>query len=511
MRGHHDLLRRLQQEPGREYSTSDLVETLYPEQWRSIRKNQEYGDKRQQRVAQTEKTKLHRKALYHIGQLVVQGLLVVVRLDSHGEKCYQVALPSATVTSAVGSHTIQRRELSTSSIADEIGDKKCFLFEPSSTLSRFEACYLHAERLEGLGQLLQYAAHALRATSDTLAIGGFGEMLSKYRSEDLREFIHSLVLETMDEGRSITLILDMGFQGDRSLALAVTEIQPSRIQTILNCSASSLRELATHQVFEMYRTRLGKLAVTVLPRSTPPIFVGRAGPYAVTELGWAAVRAGETPIVVVCRASVTMDLARFERAHASEVVALVQRATKAVFSIAAQQRIAGTGVAALANIVPTPARAVQHGALVLRIWNYNWETPPQYLRLLGETARGGIATHAAVYRACGMPLSLTIGCSTAFAKYDVNLSSRKYRKWTIGTDQDLHRADFAAYRDARARIATELGGVDRLRIFRTGSPSGQEVSTELAWITAAGFPLVTYEFKAIAGVRTLTDFFGGTS
>ncbi len=509
MRGHHELLRRFQQESGREYSTSDLVETLYPQQWRAIRQNQAFGDSRAQRVAQIEKTKLHRKALYHIGQLVAQGLLTVVRLDSHGEKCYQVALQYATVNSAVGAVTIEQKALNLPMITGDLENGTSFLFEQHSALSRFEACYLHGARLDGIGQLLHYAEHALRATSDMLAIGGLTRMLARYRAEDLREFVHALAMQTLDEGRSIVFILDVAYAGDRALALTLSETQPARIQAILNCSASSLRDPAAQQVLEAFRLRLGKLTVSSTLPNNPPVFFGRAGPYCVPKESWKLVCDGQVPSVVVSRASITLDLSSMKSAHANDVVALVNRSTKALFSMAAQQRLAGTGMTALENITPNSALTIQNSALIVRVWNYDWESPPSFLAQIGPTLAAGVAAHSHVYRACGMPLRPSIACSTAFAKYHASLSGRNYRKWTIGSDQDLHRPEFALYREARARITRELGGIDRVRIFRTGSPTSSQVAAELMWLTAAGFPLVTYEFKAISGVRTLKEFFVG--
>lgn len=506
MRGHLELLRRLQQEPSREFTTSRLVEALYPVEWRRIRHSQEFGAKRDQRIAQAEKTRLHRKALYHIGQLVKQGLLAVVRLDAHGEKVYRVAGSGGSVGSAIGPITIEPRELSIPHLAQAIDDGSVALFERTSALARYDSLYLHAEHLDGLGQLLQLTESALRATSDTLAIGGTGALLSRYHLDDLREFVHSLILQTLDEGKTISLVLSLAQPGDRQLMHAVAEAQPARILLTVQAPPASLRDPLSHEILGVLQEKLGKITISPHGPEHPPAYTGRAGPYEVSKESWAQITTQETPLVVVCRCSIAIDLPRTNSMRASEYETFAREVGSGVFAIAAQQQLAATGASALSAILPTPAVALRHASVAVRVWNYDWSNPPQSLPLTRDAVREALRANAHVYRACGLPLEPTLLLSTAFTRFSDSLSARVYRKWSITRESDLHTAAFAEYRNARSHVASMLGGVDRLRIFRTSNPTSAQVAAELAWLGTLGFALVTYEFKALQGLRKLTEF-----
>ena len=120
MRGHADIIRAIQREPRREFSTTQLVEALYPRELRSAREQHEYGTKDQRRKAQAIKSALHRKALYHIGRLVESGILSIERLDAHGEKVYSVMPNVHAVETTKGPITIERPELNTGLIGDDL-------------------------------------------------------------------------------------------------------------------------------------------------------------------------------------------------------------------------------------------------------------------------------------------------------------------------------------------------------------------------------------------------------
>ena len=195
MRGKLELLRLLQREPNKHFSTTMLVESMYPQETKSIRDRLQFGSKDERGTSQTLKSKLHRKTLYHLGKLVEEGVLEVVRVDTHGEKIYRVAQSRVSVATSSGTVHISQPELKLPMFEREREERTAFIFDERSALARVNAVYLDCTRIEGLGALSRLVEQTLRATSDVVCLGDFQVMVERYRHEDLQEFLDALVLE----------------------------------------------------------------------------------------------------------------------------------------------------------------------------------------------------------------------------------------------------------------------------------------------------------------------------
>ncbi len=509
MRGHADIIRALEREPRREFSTTQLVDALYPHELRAIRERHEYGTKEQRHHAQTTKSALHRKALYHLGRLVSAGILDIVRLDAHGEKVYRVMPSVRGVDTRNGTVSFDQRTLNTSAIADDLQEKTVFLYDEPSALTRYNAAYIDAVRLDGLGQVLRIIELTVRLTDDVVAIGGLHAHKKAVMHDDtIRDFISSIAILTLDEGRRCVLMLETRNEDCLPFVRALTTLAPRRVSAVLVVDAKSLQQTATQTALMLLKECFEKVTIHYAPSREEPVFPGRAGPHGFSREHYARfTKQQDVSMNIVTVASACIDLERLQRQQPRTVRETLARVATTLFSVAAQQRLIGTGASLLQTIHPEPSLLVRDAAIALRLWNYDWESLSPVIASAHQPLLDNNQHHANVYRACGIAVHPRLQLSSAFPKFHSGLSGRSYRKWTVQTASDLLTPAFMKYRDTRLAMGRVFDGIDRFRVFRAGQPSGNDIATELNMLGAAGFALITYDFKPLVGVRRLTDFF----
>jgi len=508
MRGHADIIRALEREPRKEFSTTQLVQALYPEQLKAIRARQEYGTKDQRRKAQVAKSALHRKALYHIGRLVTAGVLRIVRLDAHGEKIYSVTPSVRAVETTQGTTTFEHRTLNTGAIVDDLHEKRAFLYGEHSVLTRYNAVYIDAARLDGLGQVLRMTELAVRLTDDVVAIGNMHAHRAATGTDAVHDFISAVAVLTLDEGRRCVLLLETRGHDPLPFVKALAALTPRRVSAVLVVDGTSLKETKTLTALALLKERFEKVTIQYAPSKSEPLFPGRAGTHGFSAEHYKRFTEHESiPLTVVTAASACIDCERLANEQPHVVRESLARVATSLFSIAAQQRLVGTGAGILQAIHPEPAALVRDATIMLRLWNYDWEALSPVITSARESLLEDNRRHASVYRACGIAVHPRLELSSAFPKFHPELSGRAYRKWTVQSAQDLFTESFVKYRDARLAISATFDAIDRLRVFRSGQPTSAEIASELGILGASGFALITYDFKPLVGVRRLTEFF----
>jgi hypothetical protein len=510
MGGTVDIIRALQREPAREFTTTALVSTLYPAELKVIREHLTFGTLERKRKAQYLKSALHRKALHHIGRLVRAGILTVTRFDAHGEKVYAVTPSVRSVRTTSSIEAIEPRVLATAPIAEELVAKRAFIYGHEGVLTRYNALYVDASKLEGFGHTLRATELAIRLTDDVVAIGGLHTHQRSVRDpEALHELISALTVLTLDEGRRCSLLVETRGEDPLPLIRTLAVLAPRRVLATLIVDGKSLAQSTTHEALAILRERLEKVTVHYAPNYTEPLFAGKAGTYGFLPEQFARHNERESAVTVVTAASACIDLERLGTLPPHTVRETILRIATGLFSVAAQQRLVGTGAGILQTLSPDPASIVGDATIMLRVWNYDWEgsatTITSVLPLVEEQNR----LHAHTYRACGIAIHPRIQLSSAFPKFNPDLTTRSYRKWSVASSTDLASASFTNYRNVRLAMNRAFGGIDRLRIFRSGTPSGSEIASELNVLGANGFTLITYDFKPFSGTRRLTEFFSG--
>lgn len=506
-----EILKAFEREPNKAFSTTMLVETAYPQQLRSIRDHIQFGTKQQKHASQLLKSKLHRQVLYYLGKLVEEGVLEIARIDAHGEKIYKVAKESMAVASKIGTIQITQQTPRTHLLEQELESGAATIFEQQSVLSRTNAFYIDCTLVEGLGHLTKLLDITLRVVNDVVCLGDFQVLLTKYRSEDLHEFINTITLLTLDEAKAVCILLDTRSANVSSFVKVVSGMLPKRLYLVFVTDHRSIITKDFLECIESLQERHEKVNIHFAPMHPYPLFIGSAGPYGIQPEEWLVFKtdlAKTIPGFIVSQASVMLDMKLLQKKPAHEVRTTIMNAAKTLHSLASQQRLVQTGVSQLQLIHPDTFLFFQATTNYLRFWNYNWEASSMIMESVADDLQRFTRTQETIYRACGLPFPFHLQLSSAFSKFRKNISSRAYRKWMITTTKDLEDPTFKQYQQQRISYLHHFKNVDRFRVFRAGTPQAEHISREALIIGQAGFPLITIDFKQLQTVRKLTEYFG---
>jgi hypothetical protein len=500
------VLRAWEREPHRTFSTTSLVETIYPQQMRTVKEQINFGSKQQQKIGQHLKSKLHRNTLYHLNKLVADGTLQITRVDAHGEKNYALAsqLPVHTPSGVI---QFLQQPIRTHYIQNELDEKKVFLFEEQGALTRVDAFYLDATKVDGLGHLSRTIEGALRIVNDVVCVGDFQCMLQRYKIEDLEDFLNILTVNTLDEARAVCLLIDIRNTNVSEFIKLYAQTLPKKVQIIFVCDRKSILSKDFSRCIELLQERHQKINVHFSPNYESPLFIGRAGAYSIQPAYWEQYKKNGTTIgMIVSQASIAIDLKKTQKMAAHEVRELALKCAKALCSIASQQHTYGTAIHTLKQFNSNTEEFYKASNVYLRFWNYDWETTPEVLESSRQQLIQFAKLQETIYRACGLPIHFNVQVSSAFSKFHPTMSGRVYRKWMINSTAELESAQSKEYLRRRKTYLEQFQSVDRMRIFRAGSPTGEQVAKEIILVSNEGFPFITIDFKPLQGVRKLTEY-----
>jgi hypothetical protein len=498
-----ELLKALDAEPHKSFTTTILVEAVYPQQMRSIREQLQFGTPQQKRASQLFKSKLHRNILYYLNKLVEEGMLEIARIDAHGEKVYRKQRRGTDVTAET-----PFRAPKTHFIEDDLEQQRIFFLDEQNVLARFDAFYINCRRLEGLGQLLRIVDIALRTVHDTVCIGELQVLLGKYQKEDLQEFINTLILQTLDEARRVCITLDTRESDVSVFTRLIAEILPKRVNLVLICDQKSIFRKDTLACIAALQERNEKVNIHYPALHAAPLFIGRGGVYGIEEDDWKAYKNDpQQPVgFIVGQVSATLDMQRVAKLPPHHVRTLILNTAKTLYALASQQRTLHTGVQQLQAMDENIHLFFQYSAVYVRIWNYNWEEKPLILQSVTDELKTLTHTQQTIYRACGLPFHFNVHLSSAFNKYAKQLSSRQYKKYSVSSSRDLESSAFREYMEQRLTYLRLFNSIDRFRVFRTGNPTAEQIAQEVIRIGTYGFPLITIDFQRLHAVRKLTDY-----
>lgn len=505
-----EILKAFERESNRFFSTSMLVDAVYPRQMHAIREQLQFGDKERKHASQQEKSKLHRKILYYIGTLVDEGVIAVARVDAHGEKIYQLAQPTVQVHSNGSTITIAQHPLHTHYIEREMEESSIRIYEEASVLSRFDAFYLDCSRADGLGHVLQRTEIALRMTSDVVCLGEFQLLVDRYNRDDLDEFLSNLQLLTLDEAKQVCLLLDTRKAAVAEFVDLVMSRGLKRVQFVLVADHKSLMTPDVTACIAAVQARREKINIHYAPLHPYPIFVGKAGPYGVQEAEWTSYRTelpADLPGFIVSQTTVCIDMERLSQTPAHDMRKTILNAAKTLHALVSQQRLLHTSIGELTKLYSEPALLFHSASAYIRFWNYDWERTSLVINSVIADVTRFTRTQETIYRACDLPYHCSIQLSSTFSKFAKDLSPRRYRKWRIQSVRDMQSTAFQEYSRERLKHLQMFANIDRMRVFHASNTAQEQITQEIMFLANAGFPLITIDFSPLQNVRPLTEYF----
>ncbi len=506
--GSDTIVRVLARQPNRSFTTTRLVEELHPAELEKIREHLQYGSAQHQRAAQNLKSALHRRTLHHINRLIAHGVLKVMRTEAHGERVYQLAAPTVHAHTQAGPVVLTQQSPHIHRIEAAVESKMAFFSHEGTLLSRVDALYLDCRKLEGIGILTRMLSAGLRAVHDVVCIDHFQVMIARYNGTDIADFLRSAQVEALNESRTVCLRLDCDSHDCTAFLRQYSATLPKRIQLILAASSSTLQADSFAQYLQLLQDRHERIYVSNNSVRQSPLFVGSFGMYGFGVAEWHLYEEemNDLPGCVLSQATIALDMQRLEKLPIHDQRSIFVCAAQTLHALANQQRFAGTALEQLRVLHCQPERLFLNAQTTLRVWNYNWNVDQTLLEMLSTElpARNKMQEH--IFLACGLPTHCAIQLSSCFQKFHKELSARQYVKRSLQTSKELSNDHFKDYLAKRLRIAKAFGGVERLRIFRSGNPRCTDIAAEISQLTLAGFACASIDFQPLQGVRRLTEY-----
>lgn len=521
------ILETFKQDPSKSFSTTELVHTVFKQEFANLNPLIHSTDRNEQRRGYILKAKLHRKLLYHVDKLERKGVLAVDGVKGKGEKLLRLALEEGelVVQEQQKRIIIAKPNTITTSIDGYEKDGLLRKYRGESWMTKQQSILLDCNYFQNLATLQARLQHSLPLVNDIVALQGFEALLEKSSQEEVERFLGYLLLDSHDYDVAIALLLDIPSSDDVKekilwlSRLLLDKGWNKRLTPVYTVTPRAITKWEQYYkaLFALSAERRAKLHLKNAGVFSPPLYFGRAGTYAVGEDEWAFYKSHlqfSTDGFLVCGLSVAIDLGWFfEGKHTpSEFREMCGRISHAFFEIEEKRR---KYMGEANGLVPANEEGRKDffrvGKHYIRLWNYEWggEYPlPELLESTEEELSTFSRTEETIFKSCGLPIRFAVQLSTSFAKFDQDFfSERRYRKTVVGSLKDLQTKEMTAYLRTRERLFKTFRGADRLRFFFSRSTALEEIMQAARYLLRAyDFPTFTFDFHGKAGELKLTTF-----
>ena len=523
------ILSKFKKEPLREISTTEIVREVYPEEYSKIITDisNELSDKKLANQAKRKKGQLHRKTLYHLNKLVDDEILKVTSVKGKGEKYFSLGIDEGELVIEKKHKKIIIAKPSVSTgLIDEYENKGIVhKFDPDSWVNKLNCILLESTNYDGINKFYSLVYNCFSEINDALGLNNFEHLVQNSSSENVEEVLKKLNLDTKDYERIVSIIINVKNIHDEKkmtdFIKAYVRINPQNVVLIFKTES---KEIKTYE--KLFKTIVSEFAEEEIKLNihnrkvhSAPIIIGRLGPYTLREDEWRdyeeSVR-GKTIGLVIANTSIAIDVHNFfkQGLDNKRFRELILRTAKTLLKISTTQIKKANDYFKRLNELNKPynKKFFGYSKNYIRLWNYDLrEKGEEHLLELLESAKQEIknfcSTQQTIYKACGIPFKFDIMFSSVFKKYTQALSPRRYMKMTVRRFRDYHLPETSNFISTRERLFKIFDGCDRIRFFRSGEFTPQDVTRELIFLmNSYELSLLTYDFKERRGELKLTSF-----
>lgn len=534
------ILQIFARDPHQEYSTTMLVRHVFPNENAKLSKQLEQDDRDTQRFAKRQKARLHRKLLYHLNKLQKDEILLLRRVEGKGEKFYSLNPNKQTkddndekvkdILESVSSHLFNNDNSNTFGLASYEEKYMVKRFDEKNWSSKLNALLIETEHLTNAKELYDRLLKLYPIFNDVIGLNGFEKTVDKESIEELTGFLRKIAVDTSDYGKQITLLINLKHIKDSvKLSDFLKVFSDTAPENIFISFLSDTATLDTHhrllkQLIRMFSTQKIRINLQNTEVKQAPLVPGRAGMYGIDDEEWKDYETNyKDKLIGICLAesSLYIDMYHFQKEYqtASEFRDFILKTAKALItSTTSKRRMSDTLFSRVNRLnAPNQSKFFKYSKNHIRLWNYNVDTDEEafdnLLRLLqgcSQALKEFSKSEETIFKSCGIPIYVNLWLSSTFTRFDRKfLSPRKYTKFTIKSENDLHSARFKEYIDRRMQVMRVFKNIDRVRFFRNPNFAPNEVLSEFLHLFRNGkLPFFAYDFRARKGELTLNDFFG---
>ncbi|MBN2053068.1 hypothetical protein JW756_06190 [Candidatus Woesearchaeota archaeon] len=523
------ILNKFKKEPLREISTTEIVREVHPEEYSRILSsiNSDISDKKALKQAMRKKGQLHRKILYHLNKLVEENVLKIASVHGKGEKYFSLSIEQGEIVIEKKHKRIvlSKPSISTGLIDEYEAKGIVHKFDQENWVSKLNCILLESTNHTGINKFYDLVYSCFSETNDALGLNNFEHLILNSTPDNLDEILKKMDMDTKDHERLVNLIINVRNISDDQKVLdfikLFVEIKPKNVFLVFKAEPKEFRahEKLFKGIISEFNKADMKLNVHNKKVHDAPFIMGRTGVYTLLDNEWKEyenLTRGKVIGLAIANTTITIDINRFfkDEPDANQARELIIRTAKTLLKInGAQKKKADEYFRRIDDLnKPYTRRFFTYSKDYIRFWNYDLKLKSQsHLLELLESVRDDVkkfcSAQQTIYKSCGMPSHFNIVFSSAIKRYSSALSPREYSKATIRKFKDYDSQEINDFINTREALCKIFEGGDRIRFFRSGEFTPDDIIHELAFLmNTYDLPLITYDFKERRGDAKLTSF-----
>ncbi len=506
--------------PEKDFSTSEIVEKIFPEI--SISPDVPMS-KEAIHLQKKSKAKNHRKLLYHINKLVDEGILKTSKVQAKGEKCFTIAIEEGEIIIGKGHKKIIISKTQTRITPIEGYEKQKIVQKigGENWAGQLNCILLEGDQFTGLNNIYSIIVESFANLNDCIGINSFEKHLQN--SQELESFLEKLDKDTRDYGKRACLLMGLEKSGPEieEFCRIFADISPKRVDVIFSMDSKELsrKTKIIERIAEIFSEKTIKINIKNNSLKAAPIIIGSAGVYSFDDEEWKnylKTQKGSLKGICCSQSSMVVDYEKFFKSSSSsaEFRKLVANCLKSlVIANTMQRRKAFEYFRHIEGLSKdNPKGFFSMSRNYIRIWNFDIERSEEKTIGLLESCKGlaeeFCRAQETIFQSCGIPSRFRAGFSSAFRKISPEaLTDRAYNKTTISKVQDFFEEITKKRLESREQVFNIFEGADRVRFFRSANSTPKDIVMEISTIISSfRLPFFCYDFAKLKGRVKLTDF-----
>ena len=506
-------------EKGNEISTSEILDYLLPE-YSSLKQKFDKDSKRI--IAQA-----HRKLLYHINELVKEGIIRFVRFGDKGVKFFALNLAEGEEISELVKG-FKKRVLVSKPIIPSMPIEAyehqgiVIKYEPSSWIDKLNSVVIFCDNVKNLQELAHVFEKSMEVVNDCVCFENFDSMIIKEDSARVKDFLEKLSGECSDYGKKASLIISgVGLKSVHIKSFVEAALNfKTNLSVIYNLNSEELQE-NLGVLNELISCYIKKKSILYLKNKNIHRFsyyLGRAGPYCISDKE--KFRQDSLYSIASSQSSLIVDVEKFYSIYgldSNKFSQLMINISKSFLSAnIIQKRKSQEYFKSLLSLDKKNEKEfLEFSRNYIRFWNFGLAQPgidqKLVLNMINEAKKKieqfSVAEET-IYKSCGMPLRFKIALSCAFKESVSNLSIAKYKKLEINSLEDLYKPKLKKEILERESVSEMFDGGNDITFYRLGNFSSEEILREISFIlNTYKLPLFSYSFENMKGDMKITSYF----
>jgi len=210
----YNLLLFFKKNPEREFSTTDILANIFPEDYKNIEealKNQ-FADKQMLNEAKRKKGQLHRKILYYLNNLVEEDILKISKQGNKGEKYFTILLEQGEeiiINKSKRKIIISKPSMPAMPIDGYEQKNIAMRFESATWIDRLNSILLESTKFRNLKELYTAVNNCFSNINDVIGLNDFESIIQDNDINDSFSFLRKINSECVDYGKKLSCIIDI--------------------------------------------------------------------------------------------------------------------------------------------------------------------------------------------------------------------------------------------------------------------------------------------------------------